>query len=276
MAGYPGCRWLIPMNRFKLGVVLETTGLPVRTALSTVARLAIHGIQVDAVGDLKPDQMVGTARRDFASRLMNAHLELAALRCPLRKGLDCSENLQARVDHVRNVMQLAYDLGPRCVVLPFPQLAPDETDPRAAVLREVLSDLGRFGDRIGTQLALEPGLDPAEKIRDYLRTFDSGSLRITYDPANFLLNGYDPVAALMSFQGLISIIHGRDGQRRSVSGLAREVPLGAGDLDWLSLIATLEAIDYRGYVIVDREAGTNRWADVTAGVAFLQRFIPVT
>ena len=270
--------WLkIPlMNRFKLGVVLETTGMRFRPALNAAARLAIHGIQVVATGELGPEQMKGTARREFATLLNNANLELAALHCPLRKGLDAAENLQARVDHLRKVMQLAYDLGPRRVVVPFPQLPTEQTESRAALLREVLTDLGRFGDRIGSCLALEPGLDPADKVRQYLRSFDCGSLQIAYDPANFLLNGHDPLAALMSFQGILSVIHGRDGQRRSVSGGSAEVPLGAGEIDWLTLIATLEAVDYRGYVVVDRENGSNRWTDVTAGVAFLKRLLPMT
>jgi hypothetical protein len=36
---------------------------------------------------------------------------------------------------------------------------------------------------------VEAGLDPGDKVRDYLDSFDTGSLMVTYDPANFLLNG---------------------------------------------------------------------------------------
>ena len=45
-------------------------------------------------------------------------------------------------------------------------------------------------------LALEIGFDPGEKVRDYLAGFDTGSLKVTYDPANFLIHGHDPVANL--------------------------------------------------------------------------------
>ena len=38
-------------------------------------------------------------------------------------------------------------------------------------------------------------------------------------------------------------------------------------------MATLEATDYRGFITVDREDGTTRFADVIAGVGFLRRFV---
>ena len=52
---------------------------------------------------------------------------------------------------------------------------------------------------------------------------------------------------------------------------AQEVPLGAGDIDWLRWVETLTEIDYRGWLVVERESGENRLADVAAGVRFLRR-----
>jgi len=59
-----------------------------------------------------------------------------------------------------------------------------------------------------------------------------------------------------------------------VSGGPKEVPVGAGDVEWMIYVATLESIDYRGYLTVDREDGDNKFADVAAGVKFLRRFVP--
>jgi L-ribulose-5-phosphate 3-epimerase len=53
------------------------------------------------------------------------------------------------------------------------------------------------------------------------------------------------------------------------------VPVGAGDLEWMLMMATLESVDYRGFLCVEREAVTTRVADVAAGVAFLRRFLPL-
>jgi sugar phosphate isomerase/epimerase len=62
---------------------------------------------------------------------------------------------------------------------------------------------------------------------------------------------------------------------RTTAGSGREVPIGAGEIDWSVYVATLESIGYRGYLAVDRESGADRFADVAAGVRFLKRLVPV-
>src|SRR5262249_54949676 len=153
--------------------------------------------------------------------------DLTALNCPLRHGLDAAENQQPRIDHVRSVMSLAFELGTRVAIVPCPKL-PGENEPeRARLLREALLDLGRHGDRVGSVLALEIGLDPPEKVRDFLATFDVGSLKVNYDPANMLVNGFDPVAGVIPLSRLIAHTHARDARRTTVSRRAQEVCIGA-------------------------------------------------
>jgi L-ribulose-5-phosphate 3-epimerase len=261
------------MNRFKLGVVLEPLGLPPRQALQAAAKLGVAGVQADAIGDLAPDKLGDTGRREFRTLLKGFDLELAALNCPLRRGLDSAENQQQRIEHVRKVMQLAFDLGARKVVVPLPRVPTDAAAPRAVTLREALLDLGGFGDRIGTQLCLEAGLDAGDKVRDYLGTFDNGGLAVTFDPANFLLNGFDPLASLSALGGRVAYTQARDARTATVSGGGKEVPVGSGDIEWMIYVATLESVDYRGFLAVDRETGDNRPADVASGVKFLRRFV---
>jgi sugar phosphate isomerase/epimerase len=69
--------------------------------------------------------------------------------------------------------------------------------------------------------------------------------------------------------------HARDARTAAGSGGGREMPVGAGDVDWAGYVATLESIGYAGYLAVDRESGADRFVDVAAGVRFLRRFVPV-
>lgn len=260
------------MKPLRIGIVVESTGLPVRKAIAEAARMGAEGIQIDAVGDLAPDQLGDTGRREFRTVLRSFNQELAALNVPLRRGLDVAENLQPRLEHVRKVMQLAFDLGSRKVVVASPKIPDDEQSPRAATLRESLLALGAFGDRIGTVLALEIGFDPAEKVRDYLATFDTGSLNVTYDPANMLVNGHDPLANLPPLKNLLAHVHARDARSAGLSRGLQEVPVGAGDVDWMAFTATLQVLEYDGFLVVERESGENKLADVMNGVKFLRRF----
>lgn len=258
----------------KIGFVLESTGLPLRQGLPAAARMGAAGLQVDAAGDLAPDRLTDTARRELKNLLRTFDQQLTALNCPIRRGLDEADNQQQRIDYVRKVLSLAFEFGPRVVVVPCPRLpAANGEEDRAARLREALLDIGRHGDRVGSVLALEVGLDPPEAVRDYLAGFDVGSLKVNYDPANLLVNGFDPVRGVIALHRLIAHTHARDARKTTVSRGAQEVPLGAGDVDWLGYVAALSATEYRGWLTIERDAGADRLKDIEKGVAFLKRML---
>jgi sugar phosphate isomerase/epimerase len=262
------------MKPLKIGIVAESTGLTVRQALVAAARAGARGVQVDATGELAPDRLTVTGRRDFRNLLRSSDQELAALNVPMRRGLDAAEDLQPRIERVRKTMLLASDLGARRVVVPSPKVPDDEAAPRAHTLREALTAIGTHGDRVGCFAALEIGFDPAEKVKAYLATYDVGSLKVTYDPANFLLHGHDPLANLTPLAGLIEHVHARDAKFAGLSRGIQEVAVGAGDVDWMALTATLQVLEFGGFLTVEREQGDDKLNDVISGVKFLLRFAP--
>ena len=133
----------------------------------------------------------GSARRTWAEedlrhRLRSRGLAIAALGCPLRHGLNVQENLEVRISHVKKVMTLAYDLGPHLVVL-YPGMLPAEPDrPERLLLTQSLSELGRYGERVGSTLVLEMGQESPADWAAYLQGFTSGGLGINIDPANLV------------------------------------------------------------------------------------------
>src|SRR4051794_18789428 len=106
----------------KIGVVLESMGLPLRQGLPQAARLSVGGVQVDAAGELSPERLTETARRELKNLLRTFNQQLTALNCPLRHGLDIAENQQPRIDYVRSALGMAFELGPRVVIVPCPKL----------------------------------------------------------------------------------------------------------------------------------------------------------
>jgi len=261
------------MKRMTIGVRLESLGLPLRKGLAEASRMVAKGVQIDAAGDLGPDQLSQTGRRELKNVLRAYDLELTALGCPLRRSLDTAEDQDARLEHVRKVMTLAFDLGPRLVVLEAGQVPAKEEEPAARRLREGLLNLGQHGDRIGVTLALETGLESGEVLANYLRSFDTGSLAANLDPANLLLHNFDPVRAVAELAGRIAHVHARDARKGSAGRASQEVPLGHGDVDWLALTESLSETEYRGFFVVERLHGDDRVGDVERGVAFLRRFV---
>lgn len=262
------------MNQLKLGIVLETTGLPVRQALAAASALGVRGVQVDATGPLAPEHLTETGRRELQTLLRGVGLELSALNCPSRRALDDPAAGSRFVDHLRGVMLLASDLGCPCVIVALPGV-PDATDElRARAQREALSALAACGDRIGTRVALDTGAAAAEGVRDYLDTFDTDTLNVNFDPANAIRAGSDPVSALEALFGRVIHTHARD-VRAAVGGAWHEVALGTGDVDWAEYLSALEAVGYGGYMAVDRASVPDRFEDVVAAVRYLERFVPV-
>ena len=261
------------MSTLKIGVRLESLGLPLRRALSEAQRLGVGGVQVDATGDLAPDRLSQTGRREFLHLLRAHNLALTAVGCPLRRGLDVAEQQEQRIDHVRKVMSLSFDLGPRIAIVEAGRIPEKDDDSRAGLLAEALLALGRHGDRVGATLALETGLEAGEVLRRFLERFDTGSLGVNFDPANLVLNGLNVYESARALHGRIVHAHARDARRAGASRAAQEVPLGHGDIDWMLLLSVLEEIEYRGWLTVERESGDNRVADVAAGVQFLRRLV---
>jgi L-ribulose-5-phosphate 3-epimerase len=262
------------MDRVKIGVRLESFGLPLRRALQEAERLGIGGVQVDAVGDLSPKALSQTGRRQFLHLLRAHNVELTALGCPLRHGLDTLENQEGRLDHVRKVMSLSFDLGPRIAIVQAGRVpAEDDVSPRATLMTEALTVLGQHGDRSGAVLALETGLESGAALRKYLDRFDAGGLGVNLDPANLLMHDFNPYESAHALQGKVVHCHAKDARKSGASRSAQEVPLGAGDIDWMQFLGELEEIEYRGWLVVERESGGGP-QEMAAAVGFLRRILP--
>jgi sugar phosphate isomerase/epimerase len=239
-----------------------------RRSLPEARRLGAAGVELAAAGDLAPQTLSQTGRREVRHLLRSYDLETAAVFCPLRRGLDVAENQQPRLDFVRQVMSLSFDLGPRLVVVQAGHVPEKDDDPRFPLLRDALEALGRHGDRVGVTLALDTGWESGEVLRAFLDRIDSGSLAVNFNPANLLISGHDPVASARALGRRIAHVHAEDARAVSPNRLQR-VPLGHGDLDWLQLLGTFEEIEYRGYLTVTGQDP----GELGAGLTFLRRLV---
>jgi sugar phosphate isomerase/epimerase len=191
----------------------------------------------------------------------------------MRHGLDHSENQEARIQRVREIMSLSFDLGPRRVIVEAGRMPDDEKDPRYRVLVESLEALGRHGDRVGAVVALETGLEPGSSLAQLLTRFGSGALGVNFDPANLLMNGFDIYESLNALAGRIVHSHAHDARQADGNRAAREVPVGHGDIDWLRYLSELEHHGFNGWIVVEQESGDHRRQDISAGVDFLKRLV---
>jgi sugar phosphate isomerase/epimerase len=73
----------------------------------------------------------------------------------------------------------------------------------------------------------------------------------------------DPVAALQTLGPWIRQIHIKDAQRTKSPGTwGKEVAAGAGEVDWPAFFAALDKMKFAGDLVIEREAGSQRVADI--------------
>jgi len=142
-------------------------------------------------------------------------------------------------------------------------------EPGTPVYERLLDRVRQVADWFATRgiaVALETGQETAESLQAFLRDLDRPNLGINFDPANMILyDKGDPIAALRVLSPWIKQCHVKDAVRTRVPGSwGEEVAAGAGQVDWRLFFQTLEELGFRGDLMIEREAGNQRGADIRA------------
>ncbi|MCS7167615.1 MAG: sugar phosphate isomerase/epimerase family protein [Gemmatales bacterium] len=261
------------MSWFRFAVAIPSLNESFRKAIKRLRDWGVHGAEWDAVGDLAPDQLSQSGRRELRHLLQANNLQAAGVRVPMAKGLDQPEGLEARMDLVRRALELAYDVDSRIVVLDPGTLPEDPASPQYTALADVLHTLGRYGERVGSVLALETGATPPMVWKQLLERLQSGGLGISLDPATLVAHGYEPEEAVASLYEHLCYVQAREARRGSRQHPAQEVPLGHGHVDWVGLTNALRDAGYRGWLSLKRRPGLTAQRDLEEGLRFLRRLL---
>jgi sugar phosphate isomerase/epimerase len=140
----------------------------------------------------------------------------------------------------------------------------EESDP---TFDKLLGRLGQVADLFlgqGVALGLETGQETAPVLLQLLQRLNRPNLGVNFDPANMIL--YDkgnPIEAMRVLGPWIRQVHLKDARRTRTPGTwGEEVAVGAGEVDWRAFFATLNQLNFTGDFVIEREAGTQRVADI--------------
>ncbi len=151
---------------------------------------------------------------------------------------------------------------------------PRPGDPERRAFLDTLAKAGRMADDQGVTLAFETGQESADLLRATLDDLAASNLKVNFDPANMLLYDMgDPIRAIHILGPDIRSVHAKDARRPSVPGCwGTELPLGEGDVNIPAFLSALNAVGYRGALIVEREVGdrASRIRDIAAGLSLLR------
>jgi sugar phosphate isomerase/epimerase len=139
-------------------------------------------------------------------------------------------------------------------------------------LREI-ADL--FADE-GVHIALETGQETAETLVSVLEELERPDVGVNFDPANLLLYGMgEPIAALRLLAPHVRQMHVKDARRSRVPGQwGEEVPVGGGEVDWHAFFRIVAEHPIEGDLVIEREAGASRVADIRRAHEVVRRELP--
>jgi sugar phosphate isomerase/epimerase len=124
----------------------------------------------------------------------------------------------------------------------------------------------------GLTLLMETGQESAHGLLQFLNDVARPNLAVNFDPANMILYGSgNPVDAVRVLDRHIHHVHIKDAVPSAKPGVqwGEEVPFGRGHVNAMAFIESLRFGGYRGPLVIEREAGATRVADIHHAVSVL-------
>lgn len=257
------------MPELKLSVDLAELRQPFKKALHTVAPLGVQAVQIEARGEMDPAQLSETGVRQIRKMLNDWNLRVSAVR--FRPGLAYynPDRLEARIEATQRAMELAYKLGAGLVVGRIGRIPPPDS-PERRLLAEVVTDLGRYGQRVGAMLATETGAEPGPELARFIQQLPEGTLGVHFNPANLVVEGHSIDEAVETLGRHVVCVQATDALRDLAAGTAVRVELGRGSVDYPSLLAGLDGWGYHGYWTLQPAGGGDPQAELARAAHFLR------
>ncbi len=166
--------------------------------------------------------------------------------------------------NIQATAALAQQFGLKLVTFHAGFLPQEEADPAFAKMLWRLNEVAEIFRAAGVELGLETGQETAPALVHLLQKLNRPNVGVNFDPANMILyNKGNPIDALRLLGPWIRQVHIKDAVRTKVPGTwGQEVPAGTGEVNWPAFFATLDEIHFTGSLVVEREAGDQRVADI--------------
>jgi sugar phosphate isomerase/epimerase len=258
------------MLQIKVGVELASLRLPFKKDVLMARQMGAAAVEIDARQHVRPEDLSHTGVREIRKVLDDLNLRVCAVTFRTRRGYQVADDLEPRIDATKRAMKLAYDLGAAVVVNHIGRVPGEDDSAALSTLLQALTDLGRYGQRVGAFLAAETGSESGSELANLIARLPPGTIGVDFNPAGLIKNGHSPRDAATALAAHVLHIHATDATRDLALGRGIEVPLGQGSAEFPEILAALEEQQYRGYITVARHDADDPVAAVRQGIEFLR------
>ena len=277
------------MNKFPIGVIIDSFREDTYTAIRKAAELGADGIQMYSTGgENSPESLTPQKRRELLDFVKSNGLKFSALCGDLGMGFFRPEKNPELIEKSKRILDLAKELETDIVTTHIGVVPEDEKSDRYKIMQEACFELSRYADSIGSHFAIETGPETSAVLKKFLDSLGSTGVAVNLDPANLVMvTGDDPVGAVYNLKDYIVHTHAKDGvmlERTNPEFIYKvtprpedfhsinyfkEVPLGQGSVDFPAYLKALDDIGYKGFLTIEREVGDDPAADIFAAKRFL-------
>jgi L-ribulose-5-phosphate 3-epimerase len=179
-------------------------------------------------------------------------------------GVRADKHWKQNLENMRAEAALARELGLPLVTFHAGFLPESRSDPERTKMIERLRQIADVFGESGIKLGLETGQESAETLLEVLARLDRSNVGVNFDPANMILYGKgEPVAALKRLGRHVRQVHVKDARASVKKGRwGTEVAVGTGEVEWPSFLALVRALPQTVDLVIEREAGDQRAADI--------------
>lgn len=243
--------------------------MPFDKMLPLAKEMGITGVQLWGVGG-EHDAMTLTKddRKRLLEQIQSHGMEITAL-CAEVGGFSHPESVEDNLVRARAVIDMAVDMGVYVVSGHVGVIDEDRNDPGRVCMAKAMTEFGKYAEDHGKVYASETGPETIELMREFIDALPNKGIALNYDPANLVMNGFNPVLGVLAGSELIVHTHVKDGVRY-VDGSCEEVPVGKGQVPFGEYFSMLDAIGYDGYFTIEREVGDNRVVDIRGAVEVIK------
>ena len=177
--------------------------------------------------------------------------------------------------NIQAVAGIAEKIGLKLVTFHSGFLPHEASDPSfPKLLKRITLIAGLFAAK-GIEVGFETGQEEAETLRAFLERLNQPNVGVNFDPANMILyDKGDPIAALRVLGPWLKQCHIKDATKTKTPGTwGKEVVAGTGQVDWRAFFQTLDELRFQGSFAIEREAGEQRIADISAGRQFIEQIL---
>jgi L-ribulose-5-phosphate 3-epimerase len=178
-----------------------------------------------------------------------------------------------RKELARSAIQIAADLGVKKLSSHI-GFVPPSSDPNYAAMLGRICEVASMLNERGMQLLMETGQETAPELLQFLNDLRCKNVRVNFDPANMILYGAgDPIEAIGILGRHIEQVHVKDATMSNSPGSVwgAEVPFGSGEVPPKEFIRALKDAGFTGPLIIEREAGASRMADIAFAIETLKK-----